>query len=158
MTKVKRGAERAWKPWSPEAELLPGNASAWELLVQAKAIIVTVQGWEGAGGRRAGLPGQVFWERMVSVGSWLVFQACLGGELYHWVVGITGLTLIIGRVSRQGSDMARAEGQGRGLGPPRSQQMHPGESQGSVWPGLCFCRWGPQTTALRWGWAGESRS
>lgn len=90
------------------------------------------------------------------MGSWLVFQVCLGGELYPWVVGITGLALIIDRVSGQGRDVARA-GQGGSLGPPRSHQMHPGVSQGSVWPGLCFGKWGPQTTALGWGWACESR-
>lgn len=54
------------------------------------------------------------------------------------------------------------EGQSRrmgvgGRGPGRNR-THPDVIEGSLWPELCFFRWGPQTTALGWEWACESRS
>lgn len=48
-------------------------------------------------------------------------------------------------------------GQGPGSIPWR-HRIHPHVREGSLWPGPCFFSWGPQTTALDWGWSWENRS
>lgn len=157
VTEAERGAERAGEPWGPS-----GWAASWKCLCMGAPGSVRSRcchgaGWKGVQGegswRQDGsLPGRVFWEGRVSVGSWLVFQACLEEnpiperlKLQAWHSPLTGLA---GRVVMWPEQKDRVEAWAP-LGATKC--IHPGVRQAGVWPGLCFCRRGPQTTALGWG-------